>query len=212
MGFPFPEIGIPPGGPLSYFHTRLWWGGSLTLSWMLGPHVPLMDFPGPLASLSPLLSEYLCCLRAYPELGKERKKEIIFKWDHSVTMNTPDWWGERMEMGMVQGCFPFRSLCKRKENMPRNVRTAWACLLSPWCHVVEWENCCLWLLQMKVNICPGLTVCQVLWQDILCTISFDYHKAQWMQELVLAPFYRWGNKIFIFVARPWENYWTFLGW
>lgn len=29
---------------------------------------------------------------------------------------------------------------------------------------------------------------------ILYTISLDYHKALWLQRLVLAPFYRWGNK------------------
>lgn len=48
-----------------------------------------MAFPGPFAPLSPLPFEYLCFLNAYPELGRERKKEVIFKWDHSIPINIP---------------------------------------------------------------------------------------------------------------------------
>lgn len=163
MGLPFPEAGILPDRPLSHFLISLWWGGG-----------GVWHCPGFWNHMSPwwvfqalLLSFVLCALSESlyfsHELGMGRKKDkgscIQMKLFYSCEYS---WLVRRKEgengCGAGRGLFPFRSPCKR-EGMARNLGTAWACPLSPWCHMVEWENCYLWLIQMKVNICPGITVC-----------------------------------------------------
>lgn len=79
-----------------------------------------------------------------------------------------------MEMGMVQGCFPFRSLCKKKESMARNVRQFGHVSLMSCGRVGK-------LLSMantdKVNILSRAYCMSGTMPGILYTISLDYHKA-----------------------------------
>lgn len=101
-------------------------------------------FPGSLASLSHLPSESLYCLRTFPRVGKEKEERrkrlysneiILFLWI-PLTGEGKNKNKERMEMGLVRSCVPFRSPCKRKGWLTIWGKLGWAC--PSWVPDVTW--------------------------------------------------------------------------
>lgn len=110
MGLPFPESGILPDRPLSHFPISLWWvvvGSDIVQDFRTTCH--LDEFSRP--SCFPLSFVLFLSPSTFPmswEWEGRKTKEVVLKWNYSIPVNTPDWWGEkkeRMDVGLVGGCF-----------------------------------------------------------------------------------------------------------